>query len=69
MRDFFLLFLGSTEVALELDMMNETQGYDFRKTKVPVTKILFSDNTPSMSVNICVFFHFPKASFTLQRSL
>lgn len=43
-------------MALELDMMNDTQDYNFRKLKVLVTKILFAANAPSMSVNICLSF-------------
>lgn len=58
MRDFFSLFLGITEVALELDLMNDTEKYDFRELKVLVTKIVLSDNTPPISVNICLLSFF-----------
>lgn len=45
-------------MALELDMKNDTQEYGFRKLKVLVTKILSSDNTSPMSVNICLLSYF-----------
>lgn len=49
-------------MALELDTVNDTQEYDFRKLKVLVTKILFSANTHSMSVNKYLSFIFPKSA-------
>lgn len=62
----FHFFLGSSEVALELDMKNDTQEYGFRKLKVLVTKILSSVSPFSLlflhvspiSVNTCLLSYF-----------